>query len=231
MWPRRGPELVATSSSYEQHTAAGAVIGALWPVVLGCAIAAMASIIVRWRRAVGIERQQLKWLMLAAAVSGPAIVVTELLPEHSLAYGVAQVANSPAWLAIAAALAVLRYRLYDIDRIVSRTASYAIVTGLIAGVYVGGVSLTVGVLRLSSTLGVAAATLVAAAVFQPLRRRIQQSVDRRFNRASYDARRVVEAFSARLRDEVDGDAVHADLITTVELVVAPATASVWVPAR
>jgi hypothetical protein len=92
------------------------------------------------------------------------------------------------------------------------------------------VALAVGVLRFSSSIAVAAATLVAAGVVQPLRRRVQGAVDRRFNRASYDARRVIEAFSARLRDQVDADAVHADLLSTVELVVAPTTASVWVPA-
>jgi hypothetical protein len=231
MWSRRGPRLLSTDTSWEQHTFAGAVIGVLWPFVPICAIGAMVSVVVRYRRARGIERQQLKWLVLAGLVSAPMIIVQEVVQQlHDVSSPLdtaAGLLNSPAWCAIAIALAVLRYRLYDIDHIVSRTVSYAVVTGVVVGVYVGVIAVIDGILGSSSSIAVAASTLVAAAVFQPVRRRVQRAVDRRFDRATYDARRTVEAFSARLRDEVDVDAVHSDLLTTVERAVAPASASVW----
>jgi hypothetical protein len=128
---------------------------------------------------------------------------------------------------VSIAVAVLRYRLYDIDRVVSRTASYASVTAIVVGGYVGLVALIESVLGFSSSVAVAASTLAAAAAFQPLRRRLQRGIDRRFDRAAYDARRTVEAFAARLRDEVDVDAVCADLLQTVGSSVAPVSQSLW----
>jgi len=124
-------------------------------------------------------------------------------------------------------VAVLRYRLYDIDRIISRTLAYAIVTGLLVGVYAGLVLLATAVLQFHSTVAVAVATLAAAALFSPLRSRVQRIVDRRFNRARYDADRTVEAFAARLKDSVDLAAVQADLASVVQQVLEPAHMSVW----
>jgi hypothetical protein len=230
LWSRRGPALLADNADVVKSTYAAHVINVLWPFVPICAIAAMASIAVRWRRSHGAERQQLKWLVLAGVVSAPMIIVGEVMPHSSRFYVVAELLNSPAWCAIAIALAVLRYRLYEIDRIVSRTVSYAVITGLLIGVYVGGVALTTRLLPLSSSVGVAASTLAAAALFQPLRQRVQRGVDRRFNRERYDANRTVDAFAARLRDEVDADAVRDDLLDTVVTAVAPANVSLWVPA-
>jgi len=128
----------------------------------------------------------------------------------------------------AVGVAILKYRLYEIDRIISRTLAYAIVTGLLVGVYAGLVLLATQVFRFRTPVAVAAATLVAAALFSPLRRRVQQIVDKRFNRVRYDADQTVAAFAARLRDAVDLDTVRADLLAAVNNAVEPAHISVWI---
>ena len=132
---------------------------------------------------------------------------------------------------VAVAVAVLKYRLYDIDRVISRTLAYAIVTGLLAGIYAGLVLLATQVLRFSSPVAVAAATLAAAALFNPIRRRVQHAVDRRFNRARYDAEATVAAFAARLKDAVDLDAVRDDLASVVQTALEPAHVWVWTGQR
>ena len=190
-------------------------------------LAGVISIIVRFRRSGQEERLQLKWFMYASAVAAVPIVVA------------AQLANDPLleWeivfplFPVAVGIAILKYRLYDIDRIISRTLSYAIVTGLLVGLYAGLVLLATQVLRFHSTVAVAAATLVAAALFAPLRRRVQHVVDRRFNRVRYDADQTVAAFAARLRDAVDLDTVRSDLLTVVSHAVEPAHLSVWTARR
>jgi hypothetical protein len=123
---------------------------------------------------------------------------------------------------------ILKYRLYEIDRLISRTLSYALLTALLVGTFIGLVALTTDTLDLSGRVGVAASTLVAAALFNPLRLRIQRLVDRRFNRAHYDAEATVAAFTARLRDAVEIDAVRADLLDAVNRAVQPTQASVWI---
>jgi hypothetical protein len=129
------------------------------------------------------------------------------------------------------AVAILKYRLYDIDRIISRTLAYAIITGLLVGVYAGLILLATHVLSLHAPVAVAAATLAAAALFSPLRRRVQQVVDRRFNRARYDADQMVAAFAARLKDAVDLDSVRDDLAGVVNRALEPAHMSVWIGHR
>jgi hypothetical protein len=124
-------------------------------------------------------------------------------------------------------LGILRYRLFEIDRIISRTVAYALVTGLLVGVYAGLVLLAIEVLRLGSSVAVAVATLAAAALFSPLRRRVQRQVDRRFNRARYDADAAVAAFNVQLKDAVDMTAVQADLVRVVHDTLGPAHMSVW----
>jgi len=124
-------------------------------------------------------------------------------------------------------IAVLRYRLYDIDRVISRTLAYAIVTGLLIGIYAGLVLLATQVLQIHSAVAVAAATLIAAALFNPVRRRVQHRVDRRFNRARYDAETTVAAFAARLKDAVDLDTVRSDLASVVQTALEPAQVRVW----
>jgi hypothetical protein len=131
-------------------------------------------------------------------------------------------------LPVAIGIAVLRYRLYDIDRIISRTVAYAIVTGLLVGVYAGLVLLATHLLRVHTPVAVAAATLTAAALFNPVRRRVQRRVDRRFNRARYDADQVAAAFAARLKDTVDLGSVRDDLTVIVSRALEPAHVSVWI---
>jgi len=128
-------------------------------------------------------------------------------------------------------VAVLKYRLHEIDRIISRVISYTVVTVLLAGVFAGMVVLATTVLPFKTPVAVAASTLVAAALFNPLRRRVQRAVDRRFNRARYDAEAVVDAFAARLKDAVDLDAVRDDLAGVVQQALKPAHVSVWISQR
>ena len=134
-------------------------------------------------------------------------------------------------LPVSIGIAILRYRLYDIDRIISRTLAYAIVTGLLVGVYAGLVLLATRVLSFHTPVAVAASTLAAAALFNPLRRRVQRAVDRRFNRARYNAGKTVAAFAARLQDAVDLDAVQDDLAGVVHQALEPAHVSVWISQR
>jgi hypothetical protein len=196
-------------------------------------LARVIQMAVSYRRSVGERRQQLKWLASGAAVSMAGGVLTIMTSGTtgflSLAgeLGVAALAALP----VSMGVAILRYRLYEIDRIISRTLSYAIVTGLLVGVYAGLVLLATGVLRFHSTVAVAAATLAAAALFSPVRRRVQRVVDRRFNRARYDADRTVAAFATRLKDAVDLDTVRDDLAGVVHQVLEPAHVSLWLSDR
>ena len=134
-------------------------------------------------------------------------------------------------LPVSIGVAILKYRLYDIDRIISRTLAYAIVTSLLVGLYAGLVLLATRVLSFHTPVAVAASTLAAVALFNPLRRRVQQVVDRRFNRARYDAAQTVAAFAARLKDAVDLDSVQDDLAKVVQQALEPAHVSVWVSQR
>jgi hypothetical protein len=194
--------------------------------------------VISWRRSSGARRQQLKWLMAGAVVLAAAEAVAQPVTGFdthlsAAAQGALNTLSAAALAALVACLgvAILRYRLYDIDRIISRTLAYAIVTGLLVGVYAGLVLLATGVLRLHSTVAVAAATLVAAALFSPLRSRVQRVVDRRFNRARYDADRTAAAFAARLQDSVDLAAVQTDLASVVQRVLEPAHLSLWTKDR
>ena len=131
-------------------------------------------------------------------------------------------------LPLAIGVGILRYRLYEIDRLVSRTLSYAILTALLAGTFIGLIALTTNTLALSGRVGVTTSTLAAAALFNPLRIRIQRLVDRRFNRTRYNAEATVDAFTARLRDAVEIDAIRADLLDAVNRAVQPTHATVWI---
>src|SRR6202040_169827 len=134
-------------------------------------------------------------------------------------------------LPVSIGVAVLRYRLFDIDRIISRTLAYAIVTGLLVGVYAGLVLLATRVVSITAPVAVAASTLAAAALFNPLRRRVQRVVDRRFNRARYDADRTISAFAARLQDAVDLGTVRDELTHVVHAALEPDHLSVWIKER
>jgi peptidoglycan/LPS O-acetylase OafA/YrhL len=187
-------------------------------------LAGAISLVVRFRRSGAVERQQLKWFMYTAAVVAPVIFVVSNLVANPLPVFEIFFPLIPA----AVGVAILRYRLYDIDRIISRTLAYAIVTALLACVYAGPVLVSTQVLGLHTPVAVAVATLAAAALFNPLRRRVQRLVDRRFNRARYDADLTVAAFAARLKDSVDLDAVRDDLAGVVTGALEPAHVSVWI---
>jgi MFS family permease len=186
-------------------------------------LSALARQAASWRRSSGERRQQLKWLMSGAAICGICAIAafgTSSLWEI-LMVGVAA-------LPVSIGVGILKYRLYDIDRIISRTLAYALVTGLLVGLYAGLVLLATQVLGFSSPVAVAGSTLAAAALFNPLRRRVQRLVDRRFNRARYDADAAVAAFAGRLAGAVALDEVRADLLTVVAAALEPAHAAVWV---
>jgi hypothetical protein len=184
------------------------------------------SLPVRFRRARGDERQQLKWVAYAAVFLGVVGVVAPRWAPPLVSVFVETLAFTG--LAAAIAVAILRYRLYDIDRIINRTLVYGLLTALLAGVY-ASVVLVLGqvVGQDRSNLVVAGATLGVAALFQPARRRIQQVVDRRFNRRKYNAAKTVEAFSVRLRGEIDLDALAAELLVVVDQTIQPTRASLW----
>jgi hypothetical protein len=188
--------------------------------------AAVVSLVVRFRRSRGVERQQLKWFTYAGALVLLVPLIGSVVPSLGNAAFVLVIV-----LPIAVGIAILRYRLYDIDRLINRTLVYGLLTALLAGVYAGAVlvlgQVFGGVRGIPPSWAVAGATLGVAAVFQPARRRIQQAVDRRFNRRKYDAARTVEAFSVRLREEVDLDALSAELLAVVDQTIQPTRASLW----
>jgi hypothetical protein len=191
-------------------------------------LVSVVAIVARFVKSSGEERLQLKWCAWAALVLAVMVVASFWL--NSTAVTVLQsLAFLGLWTAIA--MAVLKYRLYDIDRIISRTVAYAIITGLLVGVYAGLVLLATQVLTLKSPVAVAGSTLVAAALFSPLRSRVQQAVDRRFNRARYDADQMVAGFAARLKDTVDLNSVRGDLAGVVHQALEPAHVSVWINER
>ena len=208
------------------------ILTALGPVV------AAGSLLLRFRRARGVERQQLRWLALAAALAAAVVVVTAL----ALALGLVGDSGNDlllGWVSavvlglmpLATGAAILRYRLYDLDRIVSRTLAYGLLTLLLGGGY-GVVVLGLGqLLGRGSSLVVAGATLAVAAVFRPARRRVQRAVDRRFNRRRYDAARTIQGFSARLREQVDLDALTAELVVVADQTMQPTQVSVWLRPR
>jgi hypothetical protein len=191
-------------------------------------VAALVSLVLRFRASRGVERQQLRWVA-AGGTAALAGLLTTLPVGLGIAPRVNDVVVYPAVLCgpVTVAVAVLRYRLWDLDRLVSRTVSYGLVTALLVVPYLLILPAATRLAAGSGNLAVAAATLAAAALFQPLRRRVQGLVDRRFNRARYDAARTLEAFAARLRDQVDLDALAADLLAVVDQTVQPTKASLW----
>ena len=215
-----------------------AVVGALNVVSVLALIfgfgGAVVAIRVRFRRGDPVQRQQMKWLLAVAALAG-------IFFPLAMVFG-----GSDSWLEtafwllgvmaylalpIAIGFAVLRYRLYEIDRIISRTIGYVVVTGALAAVFTGAILAFQAVLApfaAGRTEAVVASTLIVAALFQPIRRRVQSVVDRRFNRARYDAERTVATFAAQLRDEVDLESLSVDVLEVVARTVAPATVGIWI---
>jgi hypothetical protein len=204
----------------------------IFPILVVFWLSFIARLLLSWRHASIERRQQLKWLLTGCAIA--------------LASGVLSIAAVPAvfqsavnfisdlgFVALPACvgIAILRYRLYDIDRIISRTLAYAIVTGVLIGLYAGLVLLATRGLSFRTPVAVAASTLAAAALFTPLRQRVQRIVDGRFNRARYDADQIVADFAARLKDTVDLRSVQDDLATVVDRALEPARVFVWTNER
>ncbi len=219
--------LISTGRPHGGPLAAAGVL--VLGLILVIVLSFVAHQVLSWRRAEGERRQQLKWLATGAAVTIAVIAVSLGTSSTSVVGEILGIGLAA--LPVGIGVGILKYRLYDIDRIISRTLAYAIVTGLLVGVYAGLVLLATRVLPLSSPVAVAASTLAAAALFSPLRRRVQRAVDRRFNRARYDADQTVAAFAARLKDAVDLDTVRDDLAGAVHQALEPAHVSVWISQR
>ena len=218
-------ELVGNNPPLDAWQKVAFVIGAAGLLMsLVCALLGIVSIVIRYRRGNETTRQQSKVVLFATCLAVVAVVLGSVIQDSQNflePFGTALIA-------MAVAVAVLRYRLFDIDRLISRTLSYAIVTGVLVGCYVGVVAFATRLLPFSSAVGVAASTLVVAGAFNPLRKRVQAMVDRRFNRQRYDTVRTVDAFAARLRDEVDADVVHHNLLEVAVRAVQPSSISLWV---
>jgi hypothetical protein len=207
--------------------------GPLGPVLLGLLLASMGaavvSLVLRFRRSQGVERQQLKWFTYAGVLLFSWSIVDPVLPEvapFTIFFGL-----TIALVPVAAGIAVLRYRLYDIDRLINRTLVYGLLTALLAGVYAGAVlvlgPMFGGMGRDPPSWVVAGVTLAVAVLFQPARRRVQVVVDRRFNRRRYNAVKTIEAFSTRLRDQIDLDTLSSELLAIVDQTTEPTRISLW----
>jgi hypothetical protein len=190
----------------------------------------LAVLVPRYRHSVTERRLQLKWLYTGAVIAVAGLVAGTPASGSGSAFWRAVSVSTllvPAAIAVCFGVAVMKYRLYEIDRIISRVISYAVVTGVLAGVFAGVVVLAAQVLPFKEPVAVAASTLAAAALFNPLRTRVQHVVDRRFNRARHNAEAVVAAFTARMRGTVDLDTVQGDLVNAVHQAFEPAHVSVW----
>jgi hypothetical protein len=204
------------------------VFGWLLPGQLLLLATALVSVVARLRRARGEERQQVKWFVYTV------VTVVVVFVAGIVVLGAGYLFPVFGLIPVSVAVAVFKYRLYDIDRLINRTLVYGLLTALLAGVYAAGVFLLGDLLDPAtgdSTLAVAGSTLAVAALFQPARRRLQALVDRRFNRRRYDAARTVERFSGRLREHVDLDTLSGELLTVVDQTVQPASASLWLRPR
>ena len=239
LWPERGPALV-TGDESPSHVVDVILLFAL-PLMLLAGLGAVISLLVRFRRARGDERQQIKWFASAAALTFVWILVSEVfeelisieggVPEAILAFTSASASLVIPSIPIATGIAILRYRLYDIDILINRTLVYGSLTAMLVSLYFVGIVVLQRVFVLltgeQSTLAVVASTLSIAALFNPLRRRIQSFIDRRFYRRKYDARKTLEAFSAKLRNETNLDALSDDLTSVVRETMQPAHVSLW----
>lgn len=217
-----------------EESEVGAVL--LGVLALGM-VGAGVSLVIRYRRSRGVERAQLRMFGLAAGLFLFYMLIVGVLIEEVLGFGAEVAALAPfgidlfgvflALVPISVGLAILRYRLYDIDRLISRTVSYGLISAVLLLAYAGGVFLLRRVLPGQSDLAVAASTLAVATLFNPVRRKIQSAVDRRFNRSRYDATRVADAFGHRLRSEAGIEDLTGELITAAATTMQPSTASLW----
>jgi hypothetical protein len=221
------PLAIGSASGYEAVLVAVSLPGFF------CVAASVAALIRRYQRSTGMERLQLKWLVAAGALAVCVWPTTILLIEfHGISEGAATAIAVGVFLLFPTAigLAVLRYRLYDIDRLINRTLVYGFLTAGLATTYflfVVGLQSLLRSVNGGSDLAIVITTLVIAALFLPARRRVQDAVDRRFNRRSYDAARTIDAFSARLRQQIDFDTLRYELLAVVDETMQPEKASLW----
>lgn len=227
------PELSGDAQNYHNPLSfpawdglANTVIQAVTLFYFAFLVIAVADAFLRLRRSRGIERQQFKWLAYSGLLLAPAIIFTSAMPTNWW-WSVIPVLIAANGLAGSIGLAIVRYRLYDIDRLVSRSVSYLLVVGVLFGVYIGCVLLMTTVLPLRGSVSVVIAVLVAVALFAPLRARARAAVDKRFNRSRYDAQAVVDAFAGRLLEQVTLEAITSDLLQAVDETVQPSHASLW----
>jgi hypothetical protein len=221
-WPVRGPELAAVTFD---HPALAPIFGIGFPVVLALSVVSMAALVVRFRRSRGVERQQIKWFAYGAMIGIPLG-----LPAQVPVWGPILELLQPPLMFAGLGIGMFRYQLYDVDRVINRTLVYGLLTAALGLAYVAGSLVFVFVAGAGSdppSWLVAAATLAVATLFRPARRRIQAAVDRRFNRRRYNAAQTVEAFSARLRDEVDLATLSGELLAVVDQTVQPTRTSLW----
>jgi len=231
LWPYRGRQLLLGNPEDFMPGIVNTLSYAMFPLVLLCGLACLISLLARFVRSRGRTRQQIKWFAYAIGV-----ILTEQVLNSYVLHGpittLLHLLAAPV-LPTAVGIAVLRYQLYDIDLIINRTLVYGSLTAILAGVYFGGVTATQALLGTLTgqeqlpQLVVVASTLLIAALFTPLRRRIQSFIDRRFYRGKYDARKTLEAFSAKLRDETDLEALNAELVEVVRETMQPAHVSIW----
>jgi hypothetical protein len=238
-WPQRSLAVLESEVEGLEHAPrlVHVLVQAGGPLMLGCGLASVVALLLRFRRSRGVERQQLKWFAFAGAVTVAGLVLILFPSQYGWIGPVSPLVTMPITMPIlvsmpvAAGVAILKHRLYDIDRIINRTLVYGLVTAVLAGVYAAVVlifgQMFGGIGDQPPSWVVAGATLAVAALFQPARRRIQQAVDRRFNRQRYSAAKTIEAYSARLREEVDLDTLSAELLAVVDQTMQPTAVSLW----
>ena len=231
---RAGAEYPNPLGFFPRHGWVSGLVAMAYVLALAATLLTVASVFARWRAAGTERRKQVAWLGYVGLLTvtwlagiGISSVFTGGNGPVADALYLLLILTPAVGIPVACVVAVLKYRLYDIDRLVSRTVSYAIVTGVLAGVYAGLVLLASHVLPVHSSVAVAGATLVVAALFNPVRRRVQHAVDHRFNRSRYDADLMIAAFAARLQDATDPTAVQADLSGTVDRALQPAHLTLW----
>jgi hypothetical protein len=223
-WPLRGPQLLTQEGS--QPPLVGAMFWTAFQGALLLGAISVVALVLRFRRTGAVQRQQIKWFAYGAALSIPLSLFPEARP-----WGPYLEFLGTVLLLAGLGIGIFRYRLWDIDRLINRTLVYGLLTAILGAVYAGLVlvlgQLFGGIGTETPSWAVAGATLAVAALFQPARRRIQQTVDRRFNRRKYNAAKTIEAFSIRLRDQVDLDTLSAELLAAVDQTMQPASASLW----
>ncbi|HEV2126202.1 MAG TPA: hypothetical protein VGW38_25885, partial [Chloroflexota bacterium] len=231
LWPYRGQTFLEDPNRFRPGALLGTIFDAMVPLALLCGLVCIVSVAVRFWRSRGAQRQQIKWFAYAIAVTLGVQILSDYLLDDPIA-SLLMLLVAPS-VPVAVGIAVLRYRLYDIDLLINRTLVYGALMAILALVYFGGVATLQAILQTFTgqeqlpQLAIVVSTLLIAALFSPLRRRIQGLIDRRFYRRKYDAAKTLEAFNARLRDETDLNALSGDVVGVVRDTVQPAHVRLW----